>query len=100
MNSRKQAHDDVLDPFEIGPDWFTLEFSFLQVLPNNDCSEERRQTIQSTIDRLKLNCAECISARANYYDAYLREEINFGYLEKMAPFVARELIRQGLLKQI
>lgn len=99
MNSRKQAFDDVLDPFEIGSDWFVLEFSFLQVLPSSQLPFEQRSKIQSTIDRLQLNCPECRSARERDLDAYLKRDITFNYLTRTSPFLAQELMRQGLAKE-
>lgn len=97
MNSRKRDFEDVLDPFEIEDGWFVLELSFLQVLPAPDLDEENRSRIQATIDRLKLNDKDCISARAMYYDAYIAGGLTFEYLEQWSPFVARELVRQGLV---
>ena len=96
MNSRKGQFEDVLDPFEIEDGWFVLDLSFLQVLPNPDLDEETRRGVQATIDRLDLNDNECLQARANDYDAYLRNEISLDLLKRWSPFVAREMGRQGL----
>ena len=35
-----------------------------------------RQRVQETIDRLRLDGLECRDARAEYYDAWLREELD------------------------
>lgn len=96
MNARKRDFDDVLDPFEIEDDWFYLEFSFLQVLPNPSLDGATRDRVAATIMRLKLNDRECRSARAQYFDAFAAGRISFDCLEQWSPFVAREWRRQGL----
>jgi hypothetical protein len=102
MNSRKGTFEDVLDPFEVEDGWFTLELSSLEVLPNPGLKLSLRKKVQSTINRLNLNDPECIAARAEHYDAFLehtrdaRRGITFDSLRRWSPFVAKELIRQGL----
>ncbi len=96
MNARKRQFEDVLDPFEVEDSWFVLDLSFLQVLPNPGLAEEPRRRVQETIDRLGLNDNECLQARANAYDVYLRNELSLDLLRKWSPFVAREMGRQGL----
>lgn len=97
MNSRKHVFEDVLDPFEIEDGWFTLEPSSLEVLPNPKLDPSLGQAVQQTIDRLKLNDPECLAARAEHYDDYLQGDISFDRLRRWSPFVAKELIRQGLV---
>ncbi len=96
VNSRKGAFDDALDPFEVENDWFVLEFSFLQVYPNPELPAGLRQQIQDTIDRLRLDGQECRDARAEFFNDYIKGHIDFEYLERMCPFVALEVQRQGL----
>ncbi len=96
VNSRKGAFDDVLDPFEIEDGWFVLELSFLQISPHPELQPDLDLRVQQTIDRLRLNDAECREARAEYYDDYIEGEITFDYLQRKCPFVAKELLRQGL----
>jgi hypothetical protein len=98
MNARKREFDDVLDPMEIPDGWFVLDLSFLQVLPAPDLDHGERQRVQATIDRLKLNDRECIAARELYYDAYVNGGLNLDLLHQWSPFVAREVVRQGLAR--
>ncbi len=95
MNARKREFEDVLDPFTIEDGWFILDLSGLQVLPNPGLDEATRQSVQATIDRLKLNDKECRDARANYYDDFATSRLPFDLLEEKSPFVAMELRRQG-----
>ena len=98
VNSRKGVFSDILDPFEIEDGWFVLELSFLQILPNPELKPELKKRAQETIDRLGLQRKECRDARAEYFDDYIREHIDFHYLERKCPFVAREVARQKLIR--
>ncbi len=98
VNTRKGVFADVLDPFEIADGWFILEFSFLQIYPSPDLEEALRQEVQKTIDRLRLDENEFRDARAAYYVDYASGHIDFAYLERKCPFVAKEMRRQGLVR--
>lgn len=100
INSKKQAVENVLDPFKIGPDWFALEFVAFQVKPGPGALGDIADRVDDTITKLGLNRDECCKARQEYFDDYLDEEdpIPFSYLERRAPFVASEMRRQGYLR--
>jgi hypothetical protein len=93
MNARKRDFEDVLDPFEVPDGWFVLELSFLQVMPSPSLDDATRARVQMTIDRLRLNDDECITARANYYQLYAEGELPPERLREWSPFVAREALR-------
>ncbi|HZI15757.1 MAG TPA: hypothetical protein VE153_35650 [Myxococcus sp.] len=95
MNARKNDLEDVLDPFEVRDGWFALDLSTLEVVPGAGLSQELRQRVQETIDRLDLNDREFVEARSSYYDNFLKEEVSFSFLRKHFPFLANELVRQG-----
>ena len=97
MNARKGAAADVLDPFEVKEDWFALELVGFQVLPGDGLADEVTGAVANTIERLRLNDPACCEARAEYAEDYWNEGIRLDYLERHAPFVARELRRQHLL---
>ena len=92
MNSRKREFEDVLDPFEIDDGWFVLELSFLQVMPSPSLDEPTRSKVQATIDRLGLNDAECVAARALYYQPYVEGLLAPEQLREWSPFVARQAL--------
>jgi hypothetical protein len=96
MNARKRDFEDVLDPMEVPDGWFTLDLSFLQVLPSATLDEPTRLRVQATIDRLKLNDEECLAARGEDLDWYWSGGMSFEMLEEKSPFVAKELQRQRL----
>ncbi|XYI02854.1 hypothetical protein ACMHYB_25130 [Sorangium sp. So ce1128] len=86
-------------PIEIPDGWFVLELSFLQVLPAEGLHDEARERVQATIERLKLDDKECIAAREMYYTAYLDKGLTLELLQEWSPFVAREVVRQGLARR-
>lgn len=96
MNSRKNDYRDVLDPFEIDDDWFHLELVGFQVIPRADLDPDVKERVQTTIDRLKLNDRDCLTLREDYATNYFQGEISRAYLRRRAPFLAREIERQGL----
>lgn len=99
MNSRKGAVKAVLDPCEIEDDWFHLELDGCQVIPNPRLGGELTKKIEDTIDALKLNDAECLKGREAYLYGYLDGDVGFAYVERRAPFLAREIRRQGRLRE-
>ena len=101
INSKKNDVEDVLDPFEIGSDWFALEFVTFQVKPGPGAVDDIADRVDDTITKLGLNRDECCKARQAYFDDYLDEEdpIPFSYLVRRAPFVASEMGRQGFLRE-
>lgn len=102
MNGRKGAGEDVLDPVDIGDDWFQLECFEFQVHPNPRLAPRVRQSIQSTIDRLGLNDSLCVARRRVAYERFTEDMEHYPVaralerLEEDCPFVARELVRRGL----
>ena len=97
MNSRKGAAATVLDPFDVEDGWFVLELTEFQVLPGDGLDDAVAEAVQDTVDRLRLNDDECRGAREEYAEAFWSDDVTFDYLERHAPFVARELRRQDRL---
>lgn len=98
MNTRKGNHADVVDPFEIEDGWFELEFTYLEMSPNKTLAADVQARLWATIVRLGLNDAECTSARSDLYDEYRQREVTFRLLSRRSPFVAREMVRQGMVR--
>lgn len=94
LNSRKRDFADVLDPFEIEDGWFELEFLFMQVRPAESLTDVIRKQVEETIQRLKLNDQECTAERARWYEDWRKGEITAAYMERHAPFIYREAVRQ------
>jgi hypothetical protein len=96
MNARKNNFEDVLDPFEIGDDWFELEFAFMQVRPAAHLDAATKALVDETIERLKLNDEECCTARAEWYEDWKREKFSEEFMRSRSPFIYREAVRQRL----
>lgn len=100
MNGRKGSHDDVLDPFEIRELTFVIRFPSLQVGVAGGISDELREATVRTVARLGLNDEVCISSRLAYLRSYCNGETSLDYLRRRAPFIHREIVRQGLETKI
>ncbi len=97
LNSSKRDFGDVLDPFEIEDGWFQLELLGYRVKPSPALDASKRTQVQDTITRLKLNAPLFYNERIKVAEQYLSGDISLRILEENAPFVAKELRRQGKL---
>ena len=96
-NSLKREHEDVADPFLIPQDFLQMDVPSLMVLPDPSLSEMDLGLARSTIRRLKLNDhSKCIESRQCWVDGFARGKFPFDFLQEVAPFVARQLVRLGL----
>lgn len=98
MNSKKHTHLDVIDPFALPEDSFIINFPSMFIKPNLYLLEPLKGRVVSTIARLKLNEENRPQRRLNLLEGYYKEEYGFKHLKKMAPFIAYELERQGLVE--
>lgn len=99
MNSRKGVSEDVIDPFLLKEDWFTIDFTTFMMMPSDNLNDDEKKQVMDTINRLQLNEDDaCVEARKEYVDQYISGDTkgNFAFLEKEAPFIAYEMKRQGL----
>ena len=96
MNSKKGIAE-VLDPFEVGEGWFALDLVAFQVVPGHGLSARVRTRVDHTIKTLGLSESRFRKLRAKYAKEYWDGEIKLSYLRRHAPFVAKELERQGVL---
>lgn len=97
VNARKNDVDLALDPFEIHEGWFALEFVEFQVVVGSTAQGDVIDRIEDSVVKLGLNLPECCKARGEYVESYRDGHIDLPYLTRRAPFIARELRRQGLL---
>lgn len=102
VNSRKGVKT-ILDPFTIQDGWFRMQFTSLQIVPAPESilpPTVTREQIQYAITELKLNDeGEHIPARKKHVIEYCRSG-DFQHLTDMAPFIAKELTRQGYVQTI
>jgi hypothetical protein len=96
LNGKKGIFDGILDPFEIRPETFLLDFATGEIYPNPGLSAADRAKAQTTIDRLGLDDAEYQARRLEDFDDYRAGEISDAYLKKRSPFVWYEVHRQKM----
>lgn len=102
VNGRKGIAQDVIDPFKLMDGWFVIDFPTLIVRAGAHLPTARRNRVKATIERLRLNDEPtCISARQSWLREYYtlaksNEKAAFNFLERYAPFLAKELDRQRL----
>ncbi|MGK7927489.1 MAG: hypothetical protein AB4290_19975 [Spirulina sp.] len=96
INSSKGTLDDrVLDPFQIGEDWFEIVLPSLE-LRLSDCIPVReRKRAKFTLERLHLRDDErVLRQRQAWYKLFLDGDLTLKGLEKKAPLIARAVRKQ------
>lgn len=97
MNTRKSTFGDVIDPFEVEEGLFALDLVRLKAVPGPSAGA-RENEVEATIKRLGLDGSDYAEALGYYYHDYIEGHISLQLLERRAPFLARELRRQGKLR--
>lgn len=97
MNRNKGNFEDILDPFQIQPDTFTLNLASGRVAANLALPPAEKALAVATIRRLKLDAPDANRMRAEHYSAYCQGDVSAAYLRRRSPFVWYEAQRQGLL---
>jgi hypothetical protein len=100
MNSNKGTKSVIIDPFDVEDDWFVMSFPDAQINSNEALPSEIKARVETTIRELKLNLEPAWTHRQEWLGEYCSDGISFEHLKKYAPFMARELQRQGLEAQI
>lgn len=88
---------DIIDPFSVQPGWFVLDFPSCLVKPGDGLPGDLKQQIEHTIKTLKLNDDDSlVQDRCDIMVMFAKEEVALPFLEKRYPFLAEEVIRQGI----
>lgn len=90
-NAAKGDHEGILDPFDIKPHTFRIDFLTGEIYPAKDAPPNARKTI----DILGLNEEDCKRIRREYFDLYCETQ-NLKYTSRKAPFVYEEIRRQNM----
>jgi hypothetical protein len=96
MNGRKGSWTDVVDPFEVVPGMFYLDFPSLLVVPGDQLGDDQKELAQNTIARLRLNESRSTDMRQHFIQNFMDGHISGEYLQKHAPFLHSELHRLNL----
>lgn len=97
VNGYKGNNTDVIDPFVVQPGWFVLDVPSCLVKPGDGLSDVVTTQIAATIKRLRLNDDDYfVQERCNLMVYFAFGEVTLAHLLKRYPFLAAEIIRQGL----
>jgi uncharacterized protein (TIGR02646 family) len=84
MNRNKGNFEDILDPFDIQPNTFTLNLASGRIAANLALPPVERTLAEATIRRLKLDAPETNRMRAEHYTLYSRGEVSAAYLQRLS----------------
>lgn len=95
-NAAKGTLDEkILDPFEVGVDWFEIDLPSLQLLTTDQIPPEQRERAEFTLKKLHLRDDErVIRHRRSWYEQYEQGELTLEGLRRRAPLIARAVERQ------
>ena len=98
VNGFKGNSTDVLDPFQIGDEWFHLDIPSCLIRANGRLEPDLKAQVHTTIDVLRLNSDDTyVQERCNILVAFATGEIKFEFLSNRYPFLAREVIRLDIV---
>jgi hypothetical protein len=97
INTYKGNRTDVLDPFTVGDGWFILDFPSCLVRAGSGLTPEQKQSVETTIDALRLNDDDSfVQERCDVMMMFAQGDVFLPFLEKRYPFLAAEVVRQGI----
>lgn len=94
MNSAKGTWDSrILDPFEVGNDWFEVRLPNLELVLSEDrIPPERRDDARFTVRQLGLQDGEeVLEMRRAWYDDFVEGDVTLRWLSRRAPLIARAI---------
>lgn len=95
--NRNKGTETIIDPFEIEDGWFVLEIPTCLIKPSFALPKSKKELIEHTIKVLKLNSDDnMVQERLSIIEYYIQGHIDFDFLKRRYPFIAKELIRQNL----
>lgn len=97
VNTTKSNQAGIVDPFEVQDNWFFIDIPSCMLKPNPNLEKALRSRISSTINSLRLNSDDAyVQERCSILIEYATEAIALGFLTRRYPFLAKELVRQGI----
>lgn len=97
LNARKQTIDDaLLDPFEVGDDWFEILLPSLQMRVTRRTPRTMRARAELTLRRLGLDHDERVVAYRAVWWQLFHAGLPLAALHRCAPLLARAIERAGV----
>jgi hypothetical protein len=101
INSSKSSAGNILDPFEVGNDWFEISLPDLQLHATDKVPAEYQALVRHTLERLPIVHDERIlRVRRQWYQEYENGEISLAYLETKAPLIAQAVRKRDVLARL
>jgi hypothetical protein len=100
MNNVKGNSTGLIDPLEVEIGWFVLGFPDCYIKPSITVPDGIGKRVHDTIEILRLNASERTNKRYSIIQDYIRNNITFDFLRKRYPYIAYEIERQGLQKNL
>lgn len=99
INQYKGTMDeDIVDPFEIGEDWFEILLPSMQLVATDAIPTDQRERAVFTLKRLRLLGGPednwVIRQRRSWYERFCRGNASIELLEEVAPLIARAIRKQ------
>jgi hypothetical protein len=92
INSSKRSvgSGEILDPFEVGDDWFEILLPSLQLVVSDGIPDGCRKRAEFALQRLHLRDDErVLRQRREWYRMYQEGELTLEGLRKKAPLIAK-----------
>jgi hypothetical protein len=96
--NRTKGTRAVLDPFRIEDDWFQINLLSYKVHPNPDLPPAQFTAVANTIKDLGLSERRHTQSRRQKVELWSNTADGLNALAAMAPFLYRELVRQGAVE--
>ncbi len=92
---RREGELQVLDPYEVGEDWFEVSLPDLQLRLTDKIPPRLRERAEWTLKRLRLrNDPRVIRHRQGFYQMYVDKKLTLEGLRDYAPLIARAVDTQ------
>ena len=96
LNQKKGKHK-ILDPFEVGDDWFEVLLPSLQLVITPNVPRRKRKLAEFTLEKLGLRDSEVVVRyRREWFKMYQERKLTLDGLRQSAPLVARAVERELL----
>ncbi len=97
VNNHKANEMDIVDPFNMDLGLFIIDFPSCLVKVNSGFSSELQEKAKKTITILRLNDDDhFVQTRCQMMLDYANNEVTIDFLRRRYPFLASEIIRQGI----
>ena len=97
-NSLKRDRE-VLDPHEVGDDWFEILLPSLQLVATDKVPLQYRGVVEQTLRILRLKHDErLLKLRRRWLEMYERKELSIDGLRKVAPLIAAAVEKEDIVK--